>query len=38
LEQSKNAGEHTVEYITGGREPLRVDHIQLDPAGEEAAG
>jgi PII-like signaling protein len=38
LERGGHESEHTVEYITGGREPVRVEHVRMDPAGEEAAG
>ncbi len=38
LERGGQEAENTVEYITGGREPIRVEHVQLNPASEEAAG
>lgn len=38
LEQGSNEKEHTVEYITGGSEPVRIDHVQLDAEDEQAAG
>jgi PII-like signaling protein len=38
LEQHGETKEHTVEYITGGSEAVRVEHVQMESAGEEATG
>lgn len=38
MEHGAKEKEHTVEYITGGSEPIRLEHVQLEHTEEEAVG